>query len=75
MWLFINNATRHMDEYIVKYKSEALEKFKEWKALREKKSGKQVMRFRTDGGGKYTSIIFAEYLKSEEIINKMPTPY
>jgi len=36
MLLFIDDATRHTDEYILKYKSEALEKFKEWKALREK---------------------------------------
>jgi hypothetical protein len=48
MLLFIDDATRHTDEYILKYKSEALEKFKEWKALREKESGKQVKRFRTD---------------------------
>jgi len=51
MLLFIDDATRHMDEYLMKYKSEALEKFKEWKALREIASGKQVKRFRTDGGG------------------------
>jgi hypothetical protein len=29
MLLFINDATRHTDEYILKYKSEALENFKE----------------------------------------------
>jgi len=29
MLLFIDNAARHTDEYILKYKSEALEKFKE----------------------------------------------
>jgi len=40
MLLFIDDATRHTDECILKYKSEALEKFKEWKALREKESGK-----------------------------------
>jgi hypothetical protein len=33
MLRFIDNATRHMDEYILKYNSEALDKFKEWKAL------------------------------------------
>jgi len=65
MLLCIDDATRHTDEYILKYKSEALEKLKEWKALREKESGKQVKRFRTDGGGEYTSKKFAEYLKSE----------
>jgi transposase InsO family protein len=61
--------------YILKYKSEALEKFKEWKALREKESGKQVKRFCTDGGGEYTSKKFAEYLKSEGILKETTTPY
>ena len=40
--LFIDDTTRHTDEYILKCKSEALEKFKEWKAVREKESGMQV---------------------------------
>jgi len=68
MLLFIDDARRHSNEYILKYKSEALEKYKVWKALREKESGKQVKRFRTDGGGEYTSNKFAEYLKSEGIL-------
>ena len=75
MLLFIDDPTRHTDEYILKYKSEALEKFEEWKALREKESGKQVKRFRTDGGGEYTSKKFAEYLKSEGILKETTTPY
>jgi len=36
MLLFIDDTTRHTDEYILKYKFEALEKFKEWKALSKK---------------------------------------
>jgi hypothetical protein len=76
MLLFIDDATRHIDEYILKYKSEALEKFEEWKALREKESGKQVKRFRTDGGGgEYTAKKSAEYLKSEGILKETTTPY
>jgi len=75
MLLFIDDTTRHTDEYKLKYKSEALEKFKEWKAFRETESGKQVKRFRTDGGGEYTSKKFAEYLKSEGILKEMTTPY
>jgi len=75
MLLFIDDAMRHTDEYISKYKSEALEKFKEWKALRERESGKQVKRFRTDGGGEYTSKNFVEYLKSEGILKETTTPY
>jgi hypothetical protein len=38
--LFIDNATRHRDQYILKYKSESLEKFKELKALIETELGK-----------------------------------
>jgi hypothetical protein len=64
-----------MEQYIFKYQSEALEKLNEWKALREKKAGKQVERFRTDGGGEYPSKKFAEYLKSEGILNETTTPY
>jgi len=75
MLLFIDNAARHTDEYILKYKSEALEKLKEWKAHREKELGKQVKLFRTDGGGEYTSKKFTEYLKSEGILKETTTPY
>jgi hypothetical protein len=75
MLLFIDDATRHTDDYIPKYKSEAFEKFKEWMALRDNESGKQVKRFRTVGGGEYTSKKFEEYLKSEGIIMETTTPY
>jgi hypothetical protein len=51
MLLFIDDAMRHTDEYILKYKSEALEKLKKYKPLGEKESGKQLKRFRTHGGG------------------------
>jgi len=73
--LFIDYARWHTDEYILNYKSEAVEKFDKWKALREKKSGKQVKRFRTDGVGEYTSKKFAEYLQSEGIIKETTTLY
>jgi len=75
MLLFIHDATRHTDEYILKYKLKALAKFKEWKALGEKESGKQVKRFRTDGGGEYTSKKLTEYLKSEATLKKTTTHY
>ena len=75
MPLFIDDATRHMDKFLLKFKSEALEKLKEWKALAEKELSTQVKRFRTDGGGKYTSENFAEYLKSEGILKEMTTHY
>jgi hypothetical protein len=52
--LFIDDDTRHPDECIRKYKSDAVEKFNEWKALIEKELGTQVKPFRTDGGSEYT---------------------
>jgi hypothetical protein len=55
MLSFIEDSTRHTDEYILKYKSKALEKFKEWKSLNKKESCKEQKRFRTDGGREYTS--------------------
>jgi len=39
-----------MDEHILKYKAEALEKFKELKAVRENEAGTQLKPFLTDGG-------------------------
>ena len=75
MLFFIDDATRHTDEYILMYKVEVLEKLNEWKALREKKSGKQVKRFRNDGGGEFTSKQFAEYLKSEGFLIETTMPY
>jgi hypothetical protein len=75
MLLVIDDTTNHTDEYILKYKPDALEIFKEWNALREKEWGTQVKRFCTDGGGDYTSQKFAEYLKSEGILKETTTPY
>jgi hypothetical protein len=74
MLLFIDDATRHTDECILKYKSKSLDKLKEWMALRDKESDRQVKRFCTDGGGEYTSKKFAEYLKSEGILKETTTP-
>jgi len=75
MLLFITDTRRYTDEYILKYKSEALGKFKECKALRWNESGKKVKWFRTDGGGEYTSMKLAKYLKSEGILKETTMPY
>jgi hypothetical protein len=40
MLLFIDDVTRHTDEYILKYKSEALEQRQEYKSATEKELGK-----------------------------------
>ena len=73
--LFIEKATRHTDEYILKWKSKGVWKLKELKAVREKELGEQLKRFRTDGGGQYTLKKYTEFLNSEAIVNKMTTPF
>ena len=40
---------------MMKNKSEAFQKFAEWKAMVEKSSGLKVKVLRTDNGGEYTS--------------------
>jgi len=75
MQLFIDDAMTHTDKYILKYKSEELGKLKEWKALRERESDKQVKQCRTDEVIEYMSQKFAEYLQSEEICKEMTTTY
>jgi len=71
MLLFTYDTTCHMDEYILQYKSEVMEKFKERKNAREKQSGQQVKQYRTDGSGEYTSKKFTDYLKLKGILMAM----
>ena len=52
---FIDNHTRYVWVYVLKYKDEVFGKFLEWKPLVEKSSGRKVKVFRTDNGREYTS--------------------
>ena len=47
---FIDDKTRYVWVYFLKYKDEAFQHFVEWKALVEKSSGHQVKVLRTDNG-------------------------
>ena len=60
--------------YIMKYKSEVLEKFKEWKAITEKLTETKMETFQTDNGGEYTSKDFEDYLKKEGIHHELTIP-
>jgi len=52
---FINDYSGMAWIYLLKKKSDALNIFREWKALVENETGERVKMFRTDNGGKYTS--------------------
>ena len=52
---------------MLKQKSEALEKFKEWLTLVENQTGKKIKRLRTDNGLEYCSNEFDKFCKSKGI--------
>uniref|UniRef100_A0A1X7SV13 Integrase catalytic domain-containing protein n=1 Tax=Amphimedon queenslandica TaxID=400682 RepID=A0A1X7SV13_AMPQE len=51
----------------MRHKSEALERFMEFKATAEKETGKCIKALRSDRGGEYTSDAFTSYLKEHGI--------
>ena len=72
---FIDDHTRHVWVYILKYKNEVFKRFQEWKALVEKSSGRHIKALRSDNGGEYTSSDFDSYLTKEGIKHERTTPY
>ena len=60
-----------MDLYILKHKGEVLQRFKEWKFLVEKASGRKIKTLRSDNGGEYTSAEFATYLTKEGVRHEL----
>ena len=48
---FIDDKSRFVWAYTLKYKSEVFEKFTEWKSMVKKSSGIKVKVLRTDNGG------------------------
>ena len=71
---FIDDKSRYVWVYVMKHKSEVLEKFKEWKAIVENSIGMKVKTFRSDNGGEYTSREFKDYLKKEGIHHEFTIP-
>ena len=67
-FITLTDATsRCCNAYFQKEKSEALEKFKEFKAADEKESGKSIKALRADRGGEYLPEEFSCYLKKHGI--------
>ena len=61
--LIVDDYSHNCFSYFMKHKSEALDKFKEFKAIAEKASGMKIKAVRTDIGGEYMLEEFAPYLK------------
>jgi hypothetical protein len=65
MLLFIDDATRYTWCYILYRKSDAEAKFREWEAAMLTQYNLKAKRFRTDGGGEFTSKRFLQYLRGK----------
>lgn len=72
---FIDDYSRRSTIYIMRHKSEALQKFKEFKSCAEKQTGKKLKKFRTDGGGEFCSEDFEKFLRGHGILHQKTAPH
>lgn len=72
---FIDDFSRKSWVYIIKEKAEALDKFKEFKALAEKQSGQYLKVLRSDRGGEYTSNLFKSFCRAHGINHQLTMAY
>jgi len=72
---FIDDYSKYGYLYLMKYKSEAFEKFKEFRNEVEKQLGKSIKTLRSDRGGEYLSQEFQGYLRDNGILSQWTPPY
>ena len=72
---FIDDFSRYTTVYMIKKKSEVLNRFKEFISLVENFTEHRVKILRSDNGGEYESKEFAEYCKSRRIRRETSVPY
>ncbi|MCQ7691360.1 DDE-type integrase/transposase/recombinase, partial [Salmonella enterica] len=68
MLTFIDDYSRKVWVYFLKHKNDVFLTFKQWKALIEKQTGKQIKRLRTDNGMEFCEGDFDEFCKNEGIV-------
>ena len=67
---FIDDYSRYGYIYMMHHKSEAFDKFKEYKAEVEKYRGKSIKCLQSDRGGKYLLVEFRQFLEDHGITPK-----
>jgi hypothetical protein len=72
---FTDDYSRYCSVYFLRFKSEVLEKFKEFEAMTRNECGYGIKALRSDNGGEYISDEFQNYLKSKGIRHELTTPY
>src|SRR5664279_5191168 len=71
---FMDDFSRYGYVYLMKHKSETLEKFKEFQSEVENQLGKKIKLLRFDRGGEYMSQEFDSHLKSCGIVSQLTPP-
>ena len=71
---FIDDLSRYGHLYLMKYKSESFEKFKEFKVQVENQMGKSIKILRSDRGGENLYTEFIGFLKEHCIISQLTPP-
>jgi hypothetical protein len=72
---FIDDHTRKVWVYFMKHNGEVFQHFLNFKSMVEKEKGVNIKCLRYDGGGKYFSNEFSEYLKEHGILKKYSCSY
>ena len=67
---FIDNHSRYGYLYLIRYKSEAFERFKEFINEVEKQLGRSIKTLRLDRGGQYLSHVFLDFLRDNGILSQ-----
>eukprot|EP00253_Pinus_taeda_P003752 PITA_03752 len=73
--IFIDNYSRRTWIYFLKTKGEVFSRFKEFKALVEKQTGRKIQVLRSDNGGEYTDVGFSDFCAQEGIRKEFTVPY
>lgn len=72
---FIDDHCRKTQIYFLKIKDEVFDQFREFKALVENMSGKNIKVLHSDNGGEYTDRDFTDFYAKEGIKREWTTPY
>ena len=67
---FINDISRFDYVYLMKHKSEAFDRFKEYQSIVKKQTRLSIKTLRSDRGGKYLSSEFLNHLKDKGNISE-----
>ncbi|KAL0325380.1 UNVERIFIED_CONTAM: Retrovirus-related Pol polyprotein from transposon TNT 1-94, partial [Sesamum radiatum] len=68
---FTDDHSRYGYVYLMRYKSEAFVRFKEFRLEVENQTGRKIKTLRSDRGGEYLSGEFIDYLKENDMIQSM----